>query len=368
MLYKKTKYDFISVGSDGEVYSTWKGLTKKKCSIRKGLKSFRIRVNGSKRTVNVAKLVADLFIPNTNNYRFVLTKDGNETNTSPDNLYWSKKNRMDYKAFAKKKKGMVYKSYVGRDVGCYTVIEDNTKECILECSNCNDSVIVSRDKIKKKHFIGVCDKVKYKLDIESLDPSAAYKNWKVLEEVETESLPMGSKLLKLKSLFSDEEIIVSYNSYINNTQPVYCKSMSNKRKILYRKLYNMKQRCYNEKNKSYKTYGGRGITICDEWLTNFESFMEWSLNNNYEIGLEIDRIDGNKGYSPDNCQYISKTENVRKQVTKLFTDEQVKYIKYNDWGKLTDSEIAVELGFGKEKEKYRQCIGNIRKGILYKHI
>lgn len=70
----------------------------------------------------------------------------------------------------------------------------------------------------------------------------------------------------------------------------------------------MKQRCYNPNNKHYKDYGGRGITICDEWKDNFVAFEKWALNNGYRDDLSIDRKDGTKGYSPGNCRWATNKE------------------------------------------------------------
>jgi hypothetical protein len=74
----------------------------------------------------------------------------------------------------------------------------------------------------------------------------------------------------------------------------------------------MKARCLNSNAISYKNYGGRGIKICDEWLS-FENFHNWAMSNGYADGLEIDRIDNEKGYCPENCRWVSKTFNRKHQ-------------------------------------------------------
>ena len=65
----------------------------------------------------------------------------------------------------------------------------------------------------------------------------------------------------------------------------------------------MKSRCLNPNNKKYKNYGGRGITVCDEWANDFMAFFTWAMDNGYQEGLSIDRIDNDKGYCPDNCRF-----------------------------------------------------------------
>mgnify|MGYP000251181578 CR=1 FL=1 len=88
---------------------------------------------------------------------------------------------------------------------------------------------------------------------------------------------------------------------------------------IYKTLVAIKGRCKNKNNKNYFRYGGRGITICQEWdgEHGFENFYKWSMENGYADGLTIDRIDNDKGYSPDNCRWVTpKTQmnNTRRNV------------------------------------------------------
>lgn len=84
----------------------------------------------------------------------------------------------------------------------------------------------------------------------------------------------------------------------------YKHGMGSTHNRLYRIWSNMKSRCNNPKASRYDRYGGRGIMVCSEWMHDFESFYNWSINHGYSDELSLDRIDGDKGYSPDNCRWV----------------------------------------------------------------
>jgi len=94
---------------------------------------------------------------------------------------------------------------------------------------------------------------------------------------------------------------------------------------LFKKWSGMKTRCYNKKDKFYNIYGGRGINVCDEWIDNFKSFYDWSMENGYVDGLSIDRIDNNGDYTPSNCRWTTmktQSRNRRNSLKVLYKGEE----------------------------------------------
>ena len=73
---------------------------------------------------------------------------------------------------------------------------------------------------------------------------------------------------------------------------------------------NMIYRCEDKNHRAYHRYGARGITVCKEWH-DFPVFEKWANENGWHLGLEIDRIDNDKGYCPKNCRIVTRKENVR---------------------------------------------------------
>lgn len=90
----------------------------------------------------------------------------------------------------------------------------------------------------------------------------------------------------------------------------------------------MKTRCNDSNNKSFITYGAKGIKV-EEGFDTFIKFFDWSINNGYKAGLEIDRMDSKKGYSPENCRYITKEANTLHSLN--LTVEDVRFMRSEDF-------------------------------------
>lgn len=92
---------------------------------------------------------------------------------------------------------------------------------------------------------------------------------------------------------------------------------------LYKVWWGMKERCYNENSPSFKNYGKKGIQINNEWLKDFLNFQNWALTNGYQEDLTIERVDPNGNYEPENCEWITLSENVKR--SNILSPKHIKY-------------------------------------------
>lgn len=111
---------------------------------------------------------------------------------------------------------------------------------------------------------------------------------------------------------------------------------------IYHVFWGMLNRCYEKSNKAYEYYGGKGIKVCDEWnsFDKFLNFYNWAMENGYKEGLQLDRIDVNKDYSPENCRWVTPVENARNQGIRKDNTSGYKGINYDKAKKLWVARIS----------------------------
>jgi len=135
-------------------------------------------------------------------------------------------------------------------------------------------------------------------------------------------------------------------------------------------------RCTNPNSSTHKLYGAVGITVCKEWLDSRDTFIEWSLANGYEKGLELDKdmLSDKLGispstYSPQTCQYITHAENCNYTSRSVYITYKDKTQTIMDWSKELGIEYKtlqyrLELGWSDEKA-ISTPVGAIKPGAKY---
>lgn len=104
---------------------------------------------------------------------------------------------------------------------------------------------------------------------------------------------------------------------------------------LYRIWSQVKQRCTNPNQRSYRWYGAKGITVCDEWSNSFMSFYNWAMANGYADGLTIDRINSSGNYEPSNCRWVTQKEQIgNRDITRLY-EYNGQSLTLREWSKIT---------------------------------
>ena len=115
---------------------------------------------------------------------------------------------------------------------------------------------------------------------------------------------------------------------------------------LYKIFAGMKRRCFNKNEKAYKNYGGRGIKICNEWLSDFMNFYNWAMANGYSDDLTIDRIDNNGNYEPSNCRWVNYKEQARNRRQNLLITYKGETHCLSEWAeivKIDDKVLSYRL-------------------------
>ena len=116
---------------------------------------------------------------------------------------------------------------------------------------------------------------------------------------------------------------------------------------IYNSWTNMKKRCLDKKNCMYKNYGYRGITICKEWLDDFQNFYNWAIANGVSLELTLDRIDVNGNYEPSNCRWATYSQQANNKTNNHFITYKDKTMSLSDWAR----ELQINYDYLKNKIK-----------------
>lgn len=132
-----------------------------------------------------------------------------------------------------------------------------------------------------------------------------------------------------------------------NAKTIKSEYISDKKRIF--NIYNgMRSRCCNSKSTSFKYYGEKGITICDEWLNDFKSFVDWAYANGYNDSLSIDRIDNSRGYCPDNCRWIALNDQFHNKTNNVWLSHNGETHTMSEWSKILN--FSYTLAKSRKKE------------------
>ena len=164
-----------------------------------------------------------------------------------------------------------------------------------------------------------------------------YNRWTILKEV---GIKNGINYILCKCDCGTEREVQEYNVINGYSKSCGCLKKEVNRDIilninrthgksgtrLHNIWCNMKQRCFNKNASGYYNYGGKGVTVCEDWL-NYESFENWALSNGYDDDLQIDRINVNGNYEPNNCRWVTKSFNISQSNKTCKTKSKSKFTK-----------------------------------------
>lgn len=203
----------------------------------------------------------------------------------------------------------------------HTVVSGKTKSC-----GC-----LSNEKVRERCFKDLSNQKFGRLTAISIDHCDNGKTyWKCKCDCGKEHVVLTNRLISGNTISCGcrKEEITSRIKDLN-------KSHEKSQTRLYKIFQGMKARCYRETCPNYHRYGGRGIKICQEWLDDFMSFYNWAMANGYKTGLTIDRIDNDKGYSPNNCRWTTAEQQANNTSSTIFLTYQGNTMSASEWSKIT---------------------------------
>lgn len=269
---------------------------------------------------------------------------------------------------------------VGDKVGNFVIISEYkrykkhetdkkvTRFIVAKCLFCDKEKIGEVRKLNDRSVVCECDKKpKYKTPTKDYtnEIHGNYKITKDLGWIPDAKVKLGrSRQVICECIKCKKQTTGKYYVFKNLKRNCVCQKITGvqgDRKRIYQIYSHMMNRCHNKENARYKSYGAKGISVCDEWQHDREKFYIWSLENNYDESLSIDRIDGSLGYSPENCRWATKSEQVHNRKVSL-NIEVVKDIKK----RLLNGEKQIDIA--RLHKTTSAKVSNIKTGTSYSTI
>lgn len=158
----------------------------------------------------------------------------------------------------------------------------------------------------------------------------------------------GNSIYFWRCLCDCGKIVVVRNTSLNNGTTTSCgcyrreatSRRTTKHGLCDHPLYivweDMRRRCSREYDQAWYRYGGRGISVCDEWDNDFMSFYEWAMESGWEPGLSIDRLNNDEGYLPWNCRWVDKTTQANNRSTNRLIEYAGETRSIAEWAVIFD--------------------------------
>lgn len=170
-----------------------------------------------------------------------------------------------------------------------------------------------------------------------------YGKLTVIKRTEDYVSPGGRKIVQFECKCDCGNTVITSGYNLRKGKVVSC-GCKGKHGGSHTRLYaiwsNMIYRCSNENASNYENYGGRGISVCEQWQgkAGFEKFREWAVNNGYEETLTIDRADPDGNYEPTNCRWADNKTQIRNRRNTIFLTYKGKTKPVAEWSEITGIE------------------------------